>query len=373
MAGIRFLHTADIHIGKPFGNYPAADRLRAARHDILPRIARLATEHGVAHVLIAGDLFENPNPAAELWRQAAAVMAEAPVDWWLLPGNHDNLGQSGGTWDGIDRLGHPNIHILRKAAVVAMADGVSLLPAPLMSRRPHEDPTGWMDDAVTPDGHIRIGLAHGSITGFSEGEMPDDVIAPDRAALARLDYLALGDWHGEMEIGARTAYSGAPERTGFQHAGRGGVSLVEVSDAGATPKVTRLETGAFSWHATTLDLVPGDDPEAAIMAALPDGPRRESLVRIVARGRLPLDAAAVLQDIAAAVAPDFCHFELDDSAVKADIAPADLDAIAPSGALRQAAQDLADQAADEERAERDRAVARAALARLYGATRGTAE
>ena len=95
MTAFRFIHTADLHLGKPFGNHVEADRLRVARRNIITRLVRAARENSVSHVLVAGDLFETPNPGAQTWRHAVEEMAEADgVTWWLLPGNHDNFGQA---------------------------------------------------------------------------------------------------------------------------------------------------------------------------------------------------------------------------------------------------------------------------------------
>ncbi len=366
MTTLRFVHTADIHLGKPFGGYASADRLRVARQGVISRLVGVALDRKTPHILVAGDLFETPNPAAHTWRQAAAEMAEAKdLTWWLLPGNHDNLAQGGATWDAIEALGHANLRVLRSPEPVEMQDGAFLLPAPLLARRPSTDPTAWMDDAATPDGAIRVGLAHGPIQGFSEGEMPPDIIAPDRAARAGLDWLALGDWHGTMAISERMAYAGSPERTGFAHDGRGKCLVVEIEGPGAVPRVEQIATGTFDWRTIQLDLVPGDDPAAMIEAALPAGARREMLVKVVARGRVPLRDASVVAALEEEIGPDFCHFEVDMSELGTEIEVADLDAISPGGALRSASDALAAEAADETLAERDRKVAEAALRRLH--------
>ena len=48
---------------------------------------------------------------------------------------------------------------------------VFLLPAPLPHIANVDDLTGYMDKEATPEGAIRIGMAHGSIQGFgSDGE-----------------------------------------------------------------------------------------------------------------------------------------------------------------------------------------------------------
>ena len=372
MTALRFLHTADVHLGKPFGGYAAADRMRVARQGIIARLIDVARSNDAPHVLVAGDLFETPNPAAQTWRQMATQMAEATdLTWWLLPGNHDNLREGDATWTGLSDLGHANMRILTQPQPIEMQQGAYLLPSPLATRHPTQDPTAWMDGAATPNGALRIGLAHGSIKGFSEGVMPADVIAPDRDQRAQLDYLALGDWHGHTQVSPRVAYPGAPERTGFKHNGTGICLVVEIDGAGAVPKITQVPVGALDWQAVTLDLISGDDPAASLHAALPATAHRDMLVRIEARGRLSLNESTALVALEETLGPEFCHFQIDTTALETEIEPRDLDAISLGGALRTTSDALAQESIDENLSQEDRDIAAAALRRLHAmATQG---
>ena len=101
-------------------------------------------------------------------------------------------------------------------------DVAALLPSPLQHRRTLADPTAWMEHAHTDDGLIRIGIAHGAVYGFdTDEEQRANPIGPTRPQLARLDYLALGDWHGELQVNERCWYSGTPETDSFQTRGKG--------------------------------------------------------------------------------------------------------------------------------------------------------
>src|SRR5690606_32764521 len=117
------------------------------------------------------------------------------VQWHLLPGNHDPH-RPNGLWDQLLRRGLPNnvvVHVNGEPHAIAN-DGLAILPAPLHHRRTLRDATEYMDEAEVPDGMIRIGLAHGSITGFgSDDSDRPNYIDPDRPGKAGLAYLALGD------------------------------------------------------------------------------------------------------------------------------------------------------------------------------------
>ncbi len=364
----RFLHSADLHLGRRFGNLPESVRFRLieARHGVLARLASAARDCGARDILLAGDTFDSETPADAVWRQALHAMGDDPgLRWWLLPGNHDSLGAEA-LWDHLARHAPPGVHLLTRAEPVELAPGVVLLPAPLPRRHPGRDLTAWLTGAATPEGALRLGLAHGAVQGFSEDGQDDTIIPPDRAATAGLDYLALGDWHGQMRIGARCWYAGTPEADGFKHAGRGGCLAVTLTP-GAPPVAERVETGAFHWAEAALALVPGQEAGAALAALLPPpgAGRRDHLLRLRAEGRATLAAQADLRAGAEAVAADFAYFALDTAALASEIDAADLDALDHGGALRAAAGVLAAEAGDPSRAEAERRVAAGALNRLY--------
>ncbi|MBD0415494.1 metallophosphoesterase family protein [Oryzicola mucosus] len=364
----RFLHSGDLHLGKRFGNMPEdlRGRLREARHGIIARLADHARAQGATTVLLAGDTFDTETPTPETRRQAIAEMGHhAPIRWVVLPGNHDSL-QAAQLWSALRGNAPDNIVFAAETEVVILSPGVALLPAPCTARRPGRDLTHWMDGAATPEGTIRIGLAHGAIQQFSEDAAASDVIAPDRARRAGLDYLALGDWHGAIAVNSHTHYAGTPEPDRFKHDRPGQALLVSIAGPGSAPEVLPLETGSFTWRTLPLHLLSQDDCVAALSGLLPAGPlRRQSLIRIEASGRTRLAGRTALASAVEHAAPEFALLELDESALSTDCESEDLDLIDRAGALRQAAEALLAESTDEARSEADRDVARAALVRLF--------
>jgi hypothetical protein len=360
----RFLHTSDLHLGKPFGSLPEEirHRLREARHGAIARLAAAARAQGASHILLAGDTFDAETPAPATRRQALRAMAEADdLVWVLLPGNHDSLAAAE-LWRQIGTEGPGNVRALLAAEPVALADGVTLLPAPLPVRRPGVDLTGWFDTA--PAEGLRIGLAHGPVVDF--GEAGGGTIAPDRARRAGLDWLALGDWHGPRAIDPRTAYSGTPERDGFRQAGPGTALAVALAGPGAPPQVQAVATGAFDWQAPVLDLLPSLDAVAMLEGLLPPpAARRDTVFRLDLRGRVDPAGRAALASALDRVAPDFGWFGWDTGGLATQVSASDLDLIDRAGALRAAAEALAAEAADPARSEADRRIAAAALDRLF--------
>ncbi|SEO41874.1 Calcineurin-like phosphoesterase [Salinihabitans flavidus] len=377
MPAFRFLHTSDLHLGKRFGTFEEEIRadLQQARLGIVATLARTAADHGAGHVLIAGDSFDTETPSQRLIRQTLATMGEtSALHWWIIPGNHDSLGAEL-IWTVMQAHAPDNVHLLTDPAPTQIAPGVTLLPAPCPRRFPGTDLTAWMDGCETPQEHLRIGLAHGGVIDFGSDEPGGDIISPRRAETARLDYLALGDWHGIFTFDERTRYSGTPERDRFKHAGRGGCLLVDLPGPGAPPLVTEVETGKYNWQERTLRLTPGDDAAEALIRLLPHDRTdwRHTLLKITAEGWCHLPERLRLSRAAAEIAPEFCHFDLNDGPLQTEYSADDLDDIAQGGALRMAAETLRNDAENTDLARRDRDVSAAALNRLYGLVQEAAE
>ncbi len=360
----RFLHSSDLHLGRAFGGYPEGirNRLREARHGAIGRLAAAARSGGAGVVLLAGDTFDAETPAPETLRHALRAMGdEADLTWILLPGNHDSLAASE-LWRRIAADGPANLRGVTDATPLDIAPGVWLLPAPCTQRRPGRDLTEAMS-APTPPGACRIGLGHGAITDFSGEEGAAGIIPPDRAVRSGLAYLALGDWHGQMQVTPATWYSGTPEPDGFKHDIAAGALLVALD--GPVPTVTPVATAQFRWRSPQLDLLAGDDVAQRLTAALPKTQARDHLIRLTATGRLPLADRAALEAALDRIAPDYGWFQADLSALSVVALPADLDQIDHAGALRQAAEVLLAEAGDPALSQPERDTAAAALSRLY--------
>lgn len=367
---MRFIHTADWQIGKVFRllDEPAMHVLQDARLEAISTIGHLAREHGAAAVLVAGDVYDSERPSDRTLGQAIERMRPFDrVEWHLLPGNHDPQ-LPGGPWDRLARRelpGHIRLHLEPTPADIG-GGPARLLPAPLARRRAQEDATAWMDRAETPAGAIRIGLAHGSIREFgSEAGHTANPIAPDRVASARLDYLALGDWHGRRQIGPRCWYPGTPEPDGFDQPDAGHVLLVEIAAAGAEPAVTPLPVGRFRWrreHAVLHDEADVVALEQRLRAEAGESGRL--ILDLTVEGALDLEALATFdQRIRAGLHEALCHLAVDEDRLVPSASIGEVEAAGSGAILRDAAARLKAIAADAGHPEHAAAVR--ALVRLY--------
>lgn len=343
---VRFLHTADWHIGRAFARFPSAPRelLREARLAAVARLATIAREAKVDAVLVAGDIFDDGACRDATIIDTLAVMAGFSGPWLLLPGNHDAF-VPGSAWDRLSRLGaSAAVRVASAPEPIHLAEGpLVVLPAPLTARHVEQDLTVWMERAATPVGAVRVGLAHGSMRQLiADGEAPNP-IAPNRAATARLDYLALGDWHGTREIDPRTHYAGTPEPDGFKANDPGNVLLVEIDRPGAEPRVTRIATARHLWHAMTLDLTALDATQAeTAVARLREraSAGRTAIVRLSLSG---LASLAVRESVGAAIElwrGALCHLEIDDTGFRVEPTPDELAALDTLPVLKEVAAAL---------------------------------
>lgn len=339
----RFLHTADWQIGRQFASFDPehAPILAEARIAVVERLAALALEHRVDAVLVAGDVFDAQTVSERTLRRLFNALAAYPGPWLLIPGNHDAaLAES--VWTRAQRLGAVPAHVhllLAPELRLFEAQGFAVLPAPLAQRHTYNDLTAWFDEADTPAGLLRIGLAHGSVQGLlSEDIDSANPIAPERAASARLDYLALGDWHGCKRIDARTWYAGTPEPDRFKDNGSGQALLVEIDAPGAEPRVTQLQVGRFRWQAIAGVLQVATDVDA--LEAQLEGLDAHDVVDLRVQGRIDLAGLQRLQATIGRAEARARHLQADLSALRLEPTDEDIAGLRADGYLGEVMQEL---------------------------------
>lgn len=360
----RFIHTADWQIGRSFKRFEPelAAQLAAARLDVIEKIGEIAKANAVNHVLVAGDVWDMAAPSDRLLRQPLDRMAALDsLTWWLMPGNHDPA-QKHGLWDRLNAMGLPaNVKTLTVQETVYPEPGVAVLPAPYHSKNPGKDLTAAYQTMEVKDGSIRIGLAHGGVEGFFDQSAQSSALDKDRANRANLDYLALGDWHGAVEVNEKTWYSGTPEPDRFPSNDPGWVLIVD-ADRGAVPTVKRVRTGKYTWTRDRIDCVEGIDPKTE-MTELFDahGPRHLRLSRLELRGELRLAERMELLTFLDTERVSLAHLRERYNGLSTVVDYDSLDDIISDGALRDAAGDIVNRVNDKALPDEDKAIAARAL------------
>jgi exonuclease SbcD len=234
---MRVLHTSDWHIGRSFHGYGTVDAVRT----VLQRLVAQVAEHEVDVVLIAGDVFDSPAPAAECYTLLSDTLAgirDAGARVVVTSGNHDSaarLGfQSALLRDGIDVITDP----ARAARPVTLTDadgpvhvyGIPFLEPALVrpiwpgARTQAEVLARAMDDVrddLARRGGRSVVLAHCFAAGVdATPNLERDIqqggldVVP-LAVFGGVDYAALGHIHGRATLTERVRYSGAPLHYSF--------------------------------------------------------------------------------------------------------------------------------------------------------------
>ncbi len=366
--GVTFIHTADWQLGKQFGNVPgdAGAALRDRRIETVKEIARLAQERGADAVLVCGDVFETNAVADRTIRQALNALDSFTGDWVFIPGNHD-AALADSVWSRAERIARSdNVHFLvpNKEPLLLKNGTLAILPAVLQQRHEADDLTAWFDHAETPKRAIRVGIAHGSVRELLPDSEAPNPIAADRAETAKLDYLALGDWHGTFEVNGRTWYAGTPEPDRFKSNDPGNVLAVEIDRPGALPSIEKIAVGHYIWSETGFRIRSAEDITALDreLTTLHSDPAR-LLVRLKLKGVVTLARRGQLDETLAAWEARLRYLEYDDRKLIAEPNDDDLDRIDRGGFVRAAVDQLRLQATDPDNPERE--IANAALLRLY--------
>lgn len=340
---VRFLHTSDWQIGRTYSRFTQEDAaaLSEARVAAVRSIAGLATRLKADAVLVAGDVFDAQTISDRTIHQLFNALEGFPGPWIMIPGNHDAaLAES--VWTRAQRLKcmATNVHFLQTVECRTFPElGLAVLAAPLTQRQTSSDLTMTFPEMDTEPGFIRVGLAHGSIQGVIPEEADSaNPIAADRETTARLDYLALGDWHGLKQVAPRTWYSGTPERDRFKGNAPGHVLEVEITSPGTDPVVTPHRVGQFEWHLEEADLQVSSDLD--LLATLLGRLTSTDVLRLTVAGRIDLAGLDRLETMLGTAEGRLRSLEADRSGLQFQPTEEDIRALHVDGYLDEVLKEL---------------------------------
>lgn len=243
---MKFLHTSDWHVGKTLKGRNRFEE----QEGVLAEITRIAVQHDVDAVLIAGDIYENAAPTAHAQKlvvRTLMTLARRGIEVILIAGNHDHAATLEAYKPLLDAAG---IHVYGHARAAAnggvhrftaksTGEAVNVAVLPFLSQRyavraaeiianaPSEN-VGEYDQLVrdilldlvsgfTPDA-VNLVMAHLTCTGatFGGGERAAQSImeyhVPAAIFPVEAHYVALGHLHRRQQVPAACPvhYSGAP-------------------------------------------------------------------------------------------------------------------------------------------------------------------
>lgn len=236
---MRFVHTSDLHLGRKLAQMSL---LRDTEH-VLDQLTALVERSGSQALVVAGDVFESPNPAetaVRQWDRFITHMAELQIPVLVVSGNHDSGARLA---VGSDLIALSGIHIvgeLHGELEPVVVAGVNFWLIPFV--RP-ADVRAWAAELDRDSGSIinydtalrfvlgyvreqpafkqrpNVCVAHQFVTnaGVSPERSDSEYLSlgtldnVDYRVFEGFDYVALGHIHGPQRIGRdEVRYAGSP-------------------------------------------------------------------------------------------------------------------------------------------------------------------
>ncbi len=226
---MKFLHLADLHLGKRLHDYSLLDDQR----EVLEQALQTAKDEQCGAVLIAGDIYDRSAPSVDamcLFDSFLTGLCEAGIPSYIISGNHDAAARISYFSELLEKSGvHVSSAFQGKLQHFTAPDGsaeIYLLPfiRPMDVRRCYPDETiPTYEDAVRTvlanspidKSRVNILLAHQFITGAATCESEEFAIGGldniSAEVFADFDYVALGHLHQPQKCLRDTIrYAGSP-------------------------------------------------------------------------------------------------------------------------------------------------------------------
>jgi DNA repair exonuclease SbcCD nuclease subunit len=267
---LRFIHTSDLQLGMTrwYLSEDARHRFTQDRIDAIRRLGDLATEHQAKFIVVAGDVFESNQVAAQTVKRALKAFEAVPVPVFLLPGNHDPL-DAGSVFRQRQFTEHCPDHVRvvqdTEPLQVPGLDGAEVVGAPWFGKHPLSDLVAEMSSGLGPALGWRVAVGHGAVSTLSPDAINPAIIdvqtVHEAISSGKFQYLALGDRHSATVVEHGVYYSGAPVATDFDEIDPGKCLLVElVRDS--EPKVTPLRVSDWQFVNRDWDINGAEDVAA---------------------------------------------------------------------------------------------------------------
>ena len=266
---MRFLHTADWHLGRIFyGQYLTDDQA----HVLENQFFSILKDEKIDGILLAGDVFDRAVPpieAIELWDSIITRLAmDYKVPLFVVSGNHDGaerleVGRSMLSQSGIHIWGSPH-HALQPFEFEGVDGKVAICPMPFSEPRRIGDALGlgfaipsletglnlhnydqmyqaWSNHLrnQVPKGMRSIAISHAFVMGGDVGGSErtlsiggSEQVSPQ--VFKDFHYTALGHLHGPQRMGADyIRYSGSPLKYSFdEHMQKKSFTIIDMDTKG---------------------------------------------------------------------------------------------------------------------------------------------
>ncbi|MEG1659752.1 MAG: exonuclease SbcCD subunit D C-terminal domain-containing protein [Bacteroides sp.] len=258
---MKILHTADWHLGQTFFEYD-----RKAEHiQFLAWLREQVKAHEVDVLLVAGDVFDSPNPSAEsqkiYYRFLCEITTENPeLQIIIIAGNHDSAARLEAPNPLLENLNITVRGVVKRTTegkidfnhlIVPLLKGGQCMAVPYLRQGDYPEAETYAQgvqkmyqalyDEIKDKRQLVIAMGHLQATGseISENDRSErtvigglECISPDSFA-KEIAYTALGHLHRGQQVSKRenVRYSGSPLPMSFaERNNRQGIVLITITD-----------------------------------------------------------------------------------------------------------------------------------------------
>ncbi len=334
------LHTADVHLGRSWtGLDHCSARLAELQWESFERLADLAIEKEVVALVVAGDLFDRPSPAAKLVERVRGVfrrLAGEGIGVVIAPGTHDGVASSRSVYRMDSLPGGVRVFLSpRLGERFVLERGGATVAFQGLAWDPQGTPEAFLKDyRKADDGAPEVLVLHGEVGSARSRRSKDMPATAEELSSTGADYVAMGHRHAflELRLGGRLwgAYPGTPFGLSFREPELGARSAALVAlEAGSEARIEPVPTGPAQWLKLSLDLSHFDSrPELAAAVAGSAGADRLALVELSGSAAFPLAA----EELEAELAGRFLHVAVEDSSV--EVSPETVERLAGEQSVR---------------------------------------
>jgi len=238
---LKILHTSDIHIGAPFkflGENGGAYRNRIKKS--FENSIDICISEGINLLLLPGDIFDSPYPSEiniTFFRDQLFKLSDNGIRTVILPGNHDNL-EVGSIFTKTEIFQNdPNIFVfdsVKKKEIRIEALELTVFANATVDKNSKGSPFKDLPEHISKcTDKYKVVMGHGSYSDMGHKGDAYPFSKEDLNTLSKAQYVALGDWHGYLDVSTslvKAIYPGSIEPIQFDQENSGNVVLVTITD-----------------------------------------------------------------------------------------------------------------------------------------------
>lgn len=262
MSSLRFIHTADLHLGSPLKAVGEISErlqksLKESAYQAVRNIVDAALEFDVDFVLICGDIYDDEARSVKgslFFTEELKRLDRKNIPVYAIYGNHDPAEK------GVDFFKLPaNVKVFgAESAEMHLTNGnLKRVQARIIGqsyRGPRESRKMHLSYSPPFDGRINIAMLHTGLDPGSSAYVPSSV--EELKSRENIHYWALGHIHAPSIISAPSpviAYPGIPQGRDVGESGLKGCYLVEIDSPGGA-SIKFIPTSPVIWHRRRLTL-----------------------------------------------------------------------------------------------------------------------